>query len=117
MNPLEEGEILCPQCIGTGKAGTVKEKGKPIYFTELGTCDKCWGDGKLDWVDLIMGKPNPLRTLKGDWTLEMHEDLNALYDVNLESDILDALSHELADSIDKEIVETISLQIQRKTLK
>lgn len=117
MNPLEEGEILCPQCIGTGKAGTVKEKGKQIYFTELGTCDKCWGDGKLDWVDLIMGKPNPRRTLKGDWTLELEEDMECLYDVNLETEIIDALAQELAESIDEEIMETISFKIQRTTLK
>jgi len=117
MNPLEEGEVLCPQCIGTGKAGTVKEKGKPTYFTELGTCDKCWGDGKLDWVDLIMGKPSPYRTLKGDWTLELEEDLQMLYDVDLESNILDILAQDLAESIDEEIMETISFKIERRTLK
>ena len=84
MNPLEEGEVLCPQCMGTGRAGSLKVKEKPVSYTELDICGKCWGDGKLDWIDLVMGKPSPHRTLKGDWTIEMGEDLNALYDVNLE---------------------------------
>jgi len=56
-------------------------------------------------------------TLKGDWTLELEEDLQMLYDVDLESNILDILAQDLAESIDEEIMETISFKIERRTLK
>lgn len=68
---------------------------------------------------MAMGKPNPhpRRTLKGNWTIEMHEDITALYDCNLESEIIDAFAEEIAKDVDKQILEQITLNIQRKTIK
>ena len=46
---LNEGEIICPKCDGTGNT-----KGNEFRF-----CDKCFGEGKLDWVSNVMGKIIP----------------------------------------------------------
>lgn len=72
-------------------------------------CNKCWGAGKLDWVERIMGKPdpNPYRTLNANWTMETHEELVALYDCDLEKEILDAMGKELAKKVDEEIIGNI----------
>ena len=49
---LKPGEEICPQCEGTGE-----EPGKFIEGFRI-TCHRCWGDGKLDWIEMAMGKPN-----------------------------------------------------------
>ena len=38
---LEPGEVICPDCSG----------GKEIWF-----CPRCLGTGKLDWLEMCMGK-------------------------------------------------------------
>ena len=51
---IKEGEEFCPRCDGKG---IVPIKGKPISNT--GTyliCSHCFGAGKLDWVEKVMGK-------------------------------------------------------------
>jgi len=86
------------------------------------TCDRCWGAGKLDWIERIMGKANPRRSLKANWTIEVEDDLRAMYDVNLESEIFDAmrkeLAKELAEKIDEEIMgKIINLSITKTKLR
>ena len=52
---LLPGEELCPKCDGEGE---VLPPGKDEHFgTRM--CDKCWGEGKLDWIEMAMGKPMP----------------------------------------------------------
>jgi len=40
---LKEGEVICPECNGTGGEGSW-------------WCMHCHGTGKLDWVESIVGK-------------------------------------------------------------
>ena len=53
MKKLEllEGEMICPKCNGTG-----------VYYNKYDistfTCSKCLGEGKLDWIENIVGKQN-----------------------------------------------------------
>jgi len=49
MEQLREGEILCPECNGTGER-------KPLRKGGLSACKKCRGHGKLDWVEAVVGK-------------------------------------------------------------
>jgi hypothetical protein len=46
----EDGEVLCPKC--DGHMCIENEDGA------IGTCSKCWGKGKLDWVTNAMTSPN-----------------------------------------------------------
>lgn len=49
---LKAGDCICPKCGGKG-----------IYPVELDDpkerCDKCWGEKKLDWIEMAMGKADP----------------------------------------------------------
>jgi len=47
----ELGEIICPKCKGRGSKSTGK------YSATI--CNKCWGKGKLDWVEQCMGVKPP----------------------------------------------------------
>jgi hypothetical protein len=70
-------------------------------------CRKCQGDGKLGWIDNVMGgKPKPaLRQLKGNWTIEVERDLKAIYSVDLEKQLDNILGVE--EYTDTEIIEDI----------
>ena len=47
---LKEGEAICPECNGIG--GGFSKKFEKLWLN----CGKCGGDGKLDWVEMILGK-------------------------------------------------------------
>ncbi len=49
---LKEGEVICNKCSGTGEI-----HGRRRIDASL-TCSKCWGVGKLDWIDNVMGRSN-----------------------------------------------------------
>lgn len=52
MRPrLEEGEVFCDRCNGTGIVDNTKGSG--TY-----NCRKCLGTGKLDWIENVVGKSN-----------------------------------------------------------
>lgn len=46
---LLSGEVICPKCNGKDKLG------------RFALCDRCWGTGKLDWIELAMGKEMPFQ--------------------------------------------------------
>ena len=52
---LKAGEQFCPKCRGSG---LVPNRKKSLAWTTAKylTCDKCLGDGKLDWVEIATGK-------------------------------------------------------------
>lgn len=107
---LDPGDIICPKCKGTG--WIVGEKDWDYR------CDRCWGAGKLDWIERIMGKPSPYHTLKADWTLEEQEDLCGLYDSDLGQKIIDAMSEEIAKEIDEEIIgKMINISVTKSKLR
>lgn len=47
---LKEGEVLCDRCLG-----------EPFLckLDSVGICSKCWGTGKLDWIESCTGKQTP----------------------------------------------------------
>jgi hypothetical protein len=99
---LNGGDIICPKCEGHG---FVDHQYNEEWETQ---CDKCWGAGKLDWIERIMGKAPPRpRTLKGNWTIEMEKDLVSLHHYDLDDEILAAMGREIADKVDEEIMENI----------
>ena len=44
---LEGGEVICPECKGHS------------YHNCFRYCPKCFGAGKLDWIEMIIGKDEP----------------------------------------------------------
>ena len=54
---LNDGEIICPQCNGTGEPNNNMIKAHEIRYDLVPLhCDKCYGNGKLNWVENIVGK-------------------------------------------------------------
>lgn len=50
---LEEGEVICPKCEGGGSFPKKFAKLEDPYYR---CCHKCLGAGKLDWIELCVGK-------------------------------------------------------------
>ena len=50
-------KVKCSKCEGTGRVDrhySEVHEGKTLIFYRL--CPKCGGDGKLDWIENIVGK-------------------------------------------------------------
>ena len=50
---IEEGEELCPKCKGKGR---VNVPSVVKFYNVTLCCDKCLGDGKIDWLEKVTGK-------------------------------------------------------------
>jgi len=46
---LKGTEVICYNCHGN----------TPAFGESLAVCMVCWGTGKLDWIDLCVGKKRP----------------------------------------------------------
>ncbi len=86
------GEVICSKCGGIG-------------------CSKCW-DGKIDWIENILGKKKQLNVLKGEWKIVRGhpEDLNIFLSDESYKDLVQSIVGE----IDKDIKEEIKEEIKRK---
>jgi hypothetical protein len=60
---LKEGEVICSKCKGSGSWPATNVEIESPYWSR---CPKCQGDGKLDWIHAITGKPplNPYENLE-----------------------------------------------------
>jgi hypothetical protein len=72
MEPLKEGEIICPECKGKGEFPVLTRKRIIRWYD---ACEKCLGHGKLDWIEMIVGKSS-WRIRPGVFTREV--DLSSL---------------------------------------
>ena len=63
---LKPGEIKCDKCKGTGYDLTIpKQEYETGYYQKHYPCSKCWGKGKLDWIENVVGKRNPNPIMSG----------------------------------------------------
>ena len=51
---LQEGEQFCPKCKGKGLVRIKNATSIGAKFSLK--CDKCLGDGKIDWIEKVTGK-------------------------------------------------------------
>ena len=93
-------EYICDKCGGRGVISITYE---PIQIDSFGgmrqfvpsvgkedVCSKCLGSGKLDWIEALFGKQQ-----------------QKLSDDDVLKDITERLSKDLADQIDKEIMNSL----------
>lgn len=50
---LKEREIICPKCNGIGSINKIPSNNFHVFKVR---CPKCLGEGKLDWVENVVGK-------------------------------------------------------------
>jgi len=100
-------EYICDKCNGKGKIESYKYNNNRDS-TKIKTCSKCRGTGKLDWLENIFGKninevdywnytfstPSTFLTRPGE-------------SYNLQEEILNALSEQIAIDIDKDIMTSL----------
>lgn len=103
---LKEGEYICPDCGGTG----INNQSK-VHKSMASSCFTCWGSGKLDWIEMIRGKKAPFKTLSANWTLEVDQDMTALFDVDVEKEIVDVLAEQIAKDVDKQLIKAATKTI------
>lgn len=53
-NDLEEGELICKKCEGSG---SWPKKFATLEDPSFARCPKCQGAGIVDWIENIVGKP------------------------------------------------------------
>jgi len=73
---LGPGEMICPKC-----------DGEPVFKKDgaMAVCGKCWGSGKLDFVENVVGKKKPFSF----------------------DDCMDQMAEHFCKEIDREILEHI----------
>ena len=89
-------EIKCDKCNGSGKIKCKKCNGKGYI-----KCRKCNGTGKLDWIEAIVGK-HKSKQFKVNWPTS-----EQLYGHDINPIGMEKLSKQIADDIDKQILEGI----------
>lgn len=73
MIPLKEGEIVCNDCNGCGEIN-IFEDDEDIHYEN---CSKCKGTGKLDWIEVVVGKRKAM--------FKIDYDINSLYSFTINS--------------------------------
>ena len=68
---LELGEVICPKCEGGGSYPKKFAKLEDPYYNR---CIKCLGSGKLDWIEMCMGKKGIF--IWGQRTLRKGREMN-----------------------------------------
>ena len=56
---LDVGEHFCPDCRGYGVPNTYEGDRQYLdqcYVISMTRCRKCDGEGKLDWIEQVVGK-------------------------------------------------------------
>lgn len=53
---LHDGEMFCHKCDGKGRVSLPIHRSNPRFVQATLQCDKCLGDGKIDWIENVVGK-------------------------------------------------------------
>jgi hypothetical protein len=106
---LNEGEMICDKCEGTGEGDSNWVK-----------CKKCLGKGKVDWVENAMGaKPTKdphfitidsssmVGTYSANLSLSSGKDMK-IGELTLDEYIKDVMAKKMADEIDKILLEQLT---------
>ncbi len=112
MDKLEPGEISCPDCDGSGtqELGGNSEDTFGNKWDLRCPCDKCHGKGKLDWIEQVVGvhdEPWVNVTINREPIYVSKEMIDG--DWSYQNEIVQKMSQQLADNIDKQILETMGV--------
>ena len=112
---LEEGEMICDKCEGKG---CISSKIDPT--TMASSCQKCQGTGKVDWIENIVGKKPEMQfgssstsSMSSGGTFAVSPGMNNF----LDKEALDVMSKHLAAEIDKEILESLMVDLEQTNKK
>jgi hypothetical protein len=102
---LQEGEMICDKCEGTGEGDSNWVK-----------CKKCLGEGKVDWIENAMGgKPNKQpgfifidssSMMSSTLTVASAKDMK-IGDLALDDYIKNVVAKKMAEEMDKILLEQL----------
>ena len=95
QHELQEDELVCDKCNGTG---CIPSELNPNELASL--CPKCQGDGYVDWISNITGKPDRYSCGSSSVSMSSTSGYGMAF-------IADQMAQDLADKIDKEILESV----------
>jgi hypothetical protein len=108
---LNEGEMICDKCEGTGKESNTSASTLYSRF-----CKKCLGSGKVDWVDNAMGGKKPTvgefifigsrDMMSSTLTVASGKDMK-IGELTLDDYIRDVMAKRMAEEIDKILLEQL----------
>lgn len=104
MVEINEGEVICYKCKGSGK---LIPDSYNLYTSYPRECDKCFGCGKLDWIENIVGKFWDRRILSADWSSLSTTELKTIYSYDVEKQLIEDLAKEIAKEIDEQILKGV----------
>ena len=99
---LEEGEVICDRCQGTCHEPNSNDNDE--LCTEI--CGKCFGHGKLDWIENIIGKVRKI--LSADWSFSSSANVKTIFSSNMEKELMETLAKEIAKEVDEEILRELT---------
>lgn len=117
---LKEGEMICDKCEGKGGASHAHPS-SDLNSPNWVRCQKCQGKGKVDWVENIVGKKpefdhgSSSSSMSSGGTFAISGTSGNPF--NIPQNVLDGAAQQIANEIDKEILESLrshSEQIDRE---
>jgi len=116
---LEEGEMVCDKCEGKG-GNAYNQPSDDLTKPQWVRCQKCQGTGKVDWIENVVGKKPPdmfgsssTSSMSSGGTFAVSPGMNNF----LDKEALDVMSKHLADEIDKEILESLMVDLEQTNKK
>jgi hypothetical protein len=109
---LNPGEVLCPLCDGKGYYVQKNLPDKIYYFKELNVeCPTCYGLGKLDWIEAIVGKRKPNLGVVFDFKTEYMCTFEKENNHPFSNKIMKEAAENIANKVDKEILDILTKKV------
>lgn len=116
FSELNPGEVLCSACDGKGYYIQKNLPDKIYYFKELNIeCPTCYGAGKLDWIEVVVGKRKPNLGVVFDFETEYLGTFTSEFDSTFNDRLLKDAAKNIVEQIDKDIIETITSKADHGT--
>lgn len=113
---LGPGDVLCNECDGSGYTIVENENKTNAVFEQLNIiCPKCYGRGKLDWIENIVGRQKlpPLEINFPDMTTKNYADFQKEYIC----EFVDEAAKNIAQDIDKELLKKLTKSAEKIWMK
>jgi len=103
---INPGEVLCDKCSGDGWIKREnKNENNSQFFDYLNIiCDKCYGVGKLDWIEIIVGKEKPKPK---DFNFKISHMFENEITSDFSNKIINNVVEQMAKEIDKQILDML----------
>jgi len=106
---LNPGDVICNICEGKGfiiKENIHDDDNDYLFKTVNNICNKCYGAGKLDWIENVVGKMKPKKEsfFKSPSIKLNYSNIFKEYENVYTKEIIEEVSNKIRDNIDDDII-------------